>query len=103
MNNRTLQQIIADGLSQAAIDEHGRTLTQYTITVTTEPIDVNVPGHLVVLTVAPTGFDYKAERFGIDNNTLLTAAELDARKQYLINEAKAARDAAAAAANGGGA
>jgi hypothetical protein len=86
MTQKTLQAIIAEGLSQAAIDEHGRALVSYRITVGTEPIAPSVPGNFVTLTIAPDGFDYKAQKFGIDNNTLLTTEELEARRQYLVNE-----------------
>lgn len=82
----TLQEMIVDGLGDAALAEHGRQLTRYEITVGTELIGVGVPGNFVTLTVAPVGFPYKAQKFGIDMNTLLTPAELEARKTYLVNE-----------------
>lgn len=96
MPNRTLQEIIAEGLSEAAVAEHGRPLTQYLVTVGSERIGgVTDPdlGSFVTLTVHPVGFEYKAETFGIDNNTLLTREELDARKQFHVNEARVVRDA----------
>lgn len=97
MNNRfkTLQEMIAHGLSAAAIEEHGRVLTEYKITVGSERIGEGVDGNFVTLTVAPVGFDYKACRFGIDNNTMLTPEELEARKTFLVNEARLTAEAAA--------
>jgi hypothetical protein len=89
----TLQEMIAVGLSEAAIAEHGRPLTSYTLTVGTERIGDGVDGGMVVLTVAPAGFEYKAQDFAIDNNTLITRDQIEARKTYLVNEANALRDA----------
>lgn len=93
----TLREMIEHGLSAAAITEHGRQLTRYEITVGTEAIGEGVNGYMVVLTVTPVGFAYKAQKFGIDNNTLLTPAELEARKTYFVNQAREIAEAAAGA------
>jgi hypothetical protein len=87
----SLQAMIAANLDEAT-NGHGRPLTEYTMRVQVDPLT-----QVAELHCHPTGFDYKAQKYGINGNALMSEAQLDAYKDA-VKITKAEEEAKARAA-----
>jgi hypothetical protein len=76
-------------------NETGGARSHFEVTVDHEPVGPEVPGTVPVLTIWPRGFEYLAHKFGIEGNALATPEQVEGKKQFMRNEARAANEAAA--------
>lgn len=100
MNNQfpTLQAFVQAFATDA--NETGGVRRHFDLYIDEEPVGPGVEGTITVLTCCPHSFEYLTHKFGVDGNALTTPEQIVAKKQYLVNEAIAANEAAQRQAEG---
>lgn len=83
-------------------NETGAARTEFTMKVEREPIGPEVEGTVTVIRVYPNNFEYLEHRFGLDGSVLQSPEQVEGRKQFARNEARAANEAKANADGIGG-
>lgn len=73
-------------------NETGAARAHYDLFVDQEPVGPGVDEKITVITVYPHSFEYLAHRFGVDGNALASPEQVEAKKQYLVNEAAVAAE-----------
>lgn len=87
MSNRypTLQAFVAAFATPD--NETGDVRRQFDLFIEDEPVGPGVDSTITVLTVCPHGFEYLMHRFALDGAAMLTPEQIDAKKQFMVNEA----------------
>jgi hypothetical protein len=68
-------------------NETGDLRRHFDLYIDEEPIGPGVDGTITVLTCCPHGFEYLTHKFGVDGNALMPPEQVEAKKQFMVNEA----------------